>query len=457
MDSFYSKVYQKFREDLLFYIISILFAVIFCFMRFGGDDPVAYNTYKDKTVLELWNLSVDGYQTWTSRTVVNFIITAFLNIPVGAFAVFLGISMFILLKAFMLLFAGQKQEESRFFIVCLVMMFPFWHYNTAGWLVTLGTYFCPVAFGFMSLVPIKKMFNKVNIKWWEYILYTLFLIYGSNIEQMMVVILCSYLIAFIWFVANKKYNIYCGILLLLSIASCFYTLLCPGNSARKQEEIATWFPEYGMLNIVDKLDLGVFTTLRWMFFDNNIIIIFSCVLLAVFIWKKYESYFIRWISLYPVIITLLLGPFRSFVSLVFPAVGSVATISEMGLVTAENRGGIGAFLQYVVMTFALVAIIIEIFMLSYDLPQFLSSMVLLGAGFASRVALGFSPTVYASNLRTFDVLLICIIATLIYIYGKCIDNNVLNGKRGGILHYTMGSCLILSFINLVFLVELSFK
>ena len=109
------------------------------------------------------------------------------------------------------------------------------------------------------------------------------------------------------------------------------------------------------------------------------------------------------------------------------------------------------------MTFALVAIIIEIFMLSYDLPQFLSSMVLLGAGFASRVALGFSPTVYASNLRTFDVLLICIIATLIYIYEKCIDNNVLNGKRGGILHYTMGSCLILSFINLVFLVELSFK
>lgn len=124
MDSFYSKVYQKFREDLLFYIISILFAVIFCFMRFGGDDPVAYNTYKDKTVLELWNLSVDGYQTWTSRTVVNFIITAFLNIPVGAFAVFLGISMFVLLKAFMLLFVGQKQEESRFFIVCLVMMFP---------------------------------------------------------------------------------------------------------------------------------------------------------------------------------------------------------------------------------------------------------------------------------------------------------------------------------------------
>lgn len=45
--------------------------------------------------------------------------------------------------------------------------------------------------------------------------------------------------------------------------------MCPGNSSRQLSEEATWFPTFSMLNKVDKVDIGLFTTLRNIFLDNS--------------------------------------------------------------------------------------------------------------------------------------------------------------------------------------------
>lgn len=452
-----SRLGRVVRDDMAFFVASTLFAIIISFIRFGGDDLNNIRAVSGRTVMEIWQLSVRAYQTWSSRTIVNFIPSIFFNMPMVFFAAFMGISMFVLLKALALLFVKKGHGECNYFIACFVMMFPFGHFSTAGWVAAIGTYFSPVAFGLMSLVPIKKIYHGESFRWWEYIFYALCLVYGANIEQMMVVILACYLAAAIWFLFDRKPKLYCGVLLALSICSCLYTILCPGNFARQDKEIPKWFQTYRMLDFIDKVDLGVFTTLKWLFFDNNLFIIFSCILLAILIWKKYTEKPIRLISLLPVLLTLGLGPFKPITVLLYPNIGSMATIPYEGLVTAANRGGIGAFIQYMVLGAATVAIAIEIFLLSYSYAQLASSLVLLGAGFASRVAMGFSPTVYASSVRTFDVMGFCIVAAVTLTYCRCTDHGVLTSTARKKMFYVLGVSALLFLLNLCFYIELRFK
>ena len=188
----------------VFYIICILFSIMLSFIQLYGDDITGMRV-ENGSIVDYWKYSVYLCSIWTSRLFVNFVIFLFSdNRYTFIWAAYMGLSLYVLMYSFSKLFAGDSSKECNLVIASIIMLFP-WHYlNNAGWIATMTTYLSPTAFGFFSLIPIKKYLCGQKLKWWEGVVYSLALIYGANLEQMMVVILGSYTAAVVYFAVIKK-------------------------------------------------------------------------------------------------------------------------------------------------------------------------------------------------------------------------------------------------------------
>ena len=288
---------------------------------------------------------------------------------------------------------------------------------------------------------------------WEYAAYFLCLLWAGNHEQVMVILLGAYLTATIYFLCRKRLTPYIVLLLAVSIGSCLFTLTCPGLKVRKALEVKNWFPTWGMLDIFDKVDLAVGTTFRWILFDNNLFVILSCLILAICIFEKYEDRMIRFIACIPVMLTILLGPFLNIVSYFYPLLGLLSgNVPYYGLVNAETQGESYLIVQYLTLIVPIMCIIVELFLLQDTLEAFLVTFVLIGSGVASRLAMGYSPTIYASGYRTCTVMSYCIISAVIFTMNNHIRNVERKENKRSVL---VSEKLVLFYMGIIFLSLLS--
>ena len=59
---------------------------------------------------------------------------------------------------------------------------------------------------------------------------------------------------------------------ILVIASLIFILTCPGNSVRTETEIQNTFKDFGMLTVLDKIGVGVTSTMGQIIGKSNIIL-----------------------------------------------------------------------------------------------------------------------------------------------------------------------------------------
>lgn len=452
------------KENQTILMLSVIFAMLFSFANMACDD-VGWMHVEQGNFLSYWNRSIEMYYSWSNRVIVNFVVFIFTGNNSIYWAIFNGISMFVLIEAMRALFTDTKSDNTNnIFISCMVMLFPYWHLSSAGWIATVTTYFSPMAFGLLSLVPIKGILKDEKIIWWKFVLYWLCLVYGANNEQVMVVILLSYLVTFAWYsIARKQWNLYLIINTLTAIASVIFIMTCPGNAVRKIAETKTWFPTFEQMNIIDKIELGYETVTHWLVFGNNLFFEVTCLLLCFLVWKKYKDPVIRSISALPAIITIFFGPLKPLIIGLYPQINSLTDpIPFWGLVNPQNRGGLGPYFQFVIMTLCLVIVLLNIFLLCKEWKEFVVSLTLIVAGFLSRVAIGFSPTIYASGIRTNTVMCFCIIAIAVYIFS--INSELLEPQSNKRLlihrHSIMKATIILasfSTLNLVYVIYNTFR
>ena len=449
-----NNIRDRFRNDnkKIFYIICIIFAVIFSFIGIFGDD--ATGMQGRGSIAACWQKSVDFYTIWSSRIFVNFVVFLFTRLDNTYYwGIFMGISLYVLMYSFSKLFASRENEkECNMVIASLVMLFPFYYLGSAGWLSTLTTYLSPTAFGFLSLIPLKKVYDGEKISWYGYIIYSLALLYGANNEQMMVVVVGCYIVGFIYLLLCRKFDLYILFQSLLAIASFCIVMLCPGNENRVYGEQGSYFKNWRMLNKIDKADLGYSTTMQDTFFGSHICIIAVCCLLTYLIWKKYKKTSYMMIAGIPAFLTILFGPLKDVVSTMFPnTYGLTDKIDRDGLVTAANRGDFKAFGRYFIWAAMITMICITVILLQDNIRMLVFNMVLLGAGTASRLAIGLSPTIYISGGRAFTAMFFCIIAVACCVYSNCINQGYIKAAECKKINTIGVFLLVCSMINILFL------
>lgn len=441
----------------IFYIVSALIVgFLFTFAKLGNDD-IVFNKQIGYTVRECWHWSAAQYDKWSSRVIINFSLALLIRgKKLGAFMYF-SVSMYVLIKALSMLWSDLAERTDTVIIIATAMMFPWKILTTAGWMATSTSYFGPVAFGLLSLVPIKKACNGEKITWWEIILYSGSVIYATNAEQTCAAVFLLYLIAIICLSVKKKNKWYTWLFLTFTVISLIFILTCPGNAVRTRMETFNWFPAYNVLDIADKLDIGVTTTLDWLFSGSCVLVISMCLLMTVLVFRKYKNACFRIISVFPTATVILIGPLKNIIFKVFPDAARVYEgIDFYGSFTATSQGtGIGP-LRFFVFLLICVCLCIDLILLSNTVQELITNLSLTLVAMGTRVVMGFSPTVHASLTRTFAITVVCLMAVQLHIY--LTNKELLSDRKSRIcVHAVMCAVIVLSYIDLAFLTVTTFK
>ena len=397
----------KTRRELLLLAAALIYGLMFLPAIIIQDDlKFAESVGSLKDILKL---VYSQYYTWTSRVVINTVWYLVLRFGKAAWALYMAVSAYVLLKALMMLSGREDEDVIPWLCVTLLMLFPGVFFVTAGWIATTTSYFGPQAFGVMAVVPLKKCLCDEKISLPEGIFYAFCMVYAANAEQMCVVLLGLYLAAAVYFIAVRKPKPLVWVMLALALAGFIFMMTCPGNWSRKDQEILRYFPTYNMLGFIDKLDIGISTTLHWMFAEGSAAVWFICLMLTFLVWKRYREVLFRCLSVLPLAVITFAGPLKQVPEGMFPYASFISHgIEYYGAFTAaENGAGVGR-IQFALFLFTALCIVLEIILLN-DTPVGLASdLLLIGLGIGSRVMMAFSPTVYMSNVRTYSTLVVCL-------------------------------------------------
>ena len=389
---------------------------------------VTPNKFDDKTFID--NIASNSiisyvgprYFWWTSRTIIEF--TLCLVLKTSKY-------LWILLEALMVTLAGysisklfikDNKKENNIMLLFMILVYPLDVMNSAGWAATTTNYMWPLALGLFSLIPIRKIWDGEKIKFWQYPLYTLALLYACNQEQTCAIIVCLYLLfTVITTIRDKKLHPYLLIQTLFTIASLIFILTCPGNYERQASEISENFKDIGMLSTLDKLGLGFTANFSEIFTKGDLVFLMFTGLIYVYIMTNYKDKLYRVVAAIPFLSILVSYYFRRLTEKFFPFINLF--FDEFGTkdvkLTAANCNNLFNVLPIVFSLGITICIVLSLLLIFKKLKNNVALLIFL-AGLASRVMMGFSPTVFVSGERTriyFDFAMI-IVSLLVWLEFK---------------------------------------
>lgn len=285
----------------------------------------------------------------------------------------------------------------------------------AGFIATTVNYLWPIAFGVFSLISVKKTyFNEKNSIAYKLISIPL-LIYATNMQQMCAVLLGIFLLfnVFLWF--NKKFDLFHFVQFLITAAGTFMSLYLnfTGDNSRMLRETNRYFPLFAELNIFEKAELG-FSSTFYCFIMETRFAFFP--FLAFTAWISYKI-FKRSKSVFPRIISVILPAFTFVMGILSLFPNPVYSFLSGGMVHGRMTKSVYSFSIVPFVIFAISALIVlytVLILIDKKEHKFYAFSVLF-IGLASRMLMGFSPTVWASGYRTFSILLIGFIYVILII------------------------------------------
>lgn len=421
-------------DRFIFILLSVIFGYLMWVVRIYGDDSVNIIWATPKKFFEIWEVSSSMYFTWASRIFINFVLYYLTGRNKILFAVFMALSLYVLLTALSALFVTGNRRQGNWIIAGFVMMFPFTELGSAGWIATMVTYLSPIAFGMMGLVPIRRWLDHEDIPWYELIGYGVCLFFGANSEQMMIVLFTGYSF-FIGYSLWKKEVRKSSILLIFPIIiNIILFALSPGNKQRYFAEIR-WHPTFEMLDLADKLELGFSTMMQWIIVINHMLIWALVIIIPLLTWRKYRNLFLFSPGL---ILTLIVAPMYSRIldkaEEIIPLVAFISKqIPTEGLISAASRFSLEPFAKFTVYGLFFIILVVSFFLLANTWRDVFTMELLLVSGMASRIAIGLSPTVFASKSRTNAVLAICLIAAVAQAFFSALKHGIVSDHEVKIL------------------------
>ena len=397
------------------------------------------NKYDDKVFLEsvtgtsIWSYVGPRYYTWSSRLIIEFILCSVLKISKY---------LWILIEALMVTLAGysisklfvknnESKKENTVMLTAMIFIYPIMLMNGAGWAATTINYMWPLATGLFALIPIRKIWDGEKIKFWQYPFFILAMIFATNQEQVCAILFGTYLLFDVFMIIkNKKIHPFMVVQTVIVIASLIFILTCPGNAARTEYEIKNQFKDFEMLTILDKIGIGLTSTMGLIIKNGNIVFALMSMLIAVNVFLNYKEKLYRIVALIPVFSILTLSYFILNVNEVFPYFATLRGIlvKEEMILTAGNCNNLFNVIPVMFACINFICIIMSLLLIFKNLKNNMALLVFL-IGFASRLIMGFSPTVFLSGERTMIFFEFAMIIVSILIWQEIIKKTDKNEKK----------------------------
>ncbi|HDV0786717.1 TPA: hypothetical protein RHJ67_002201, partial [Enterococcus faecalis] len=221
------------------------------------------------------------------------------------------------------------------------------------------------------------------------------------------------------------------------LVELIFSLTAPGNTLRAANEINKWFPEYKNFNFLNKLDLGISSFGKPFFLDTNILFLVLFFIIFLLSYKKCQNYYVRILTSLPFFLNLVIffgntmkqnftyvnGNKRS---MIWASSNLDNHFTKLG--TKLSIFYPGTWIVTFIILGLLLCLIIGIYLSFDDKKTAIFLAILMIMGFCSRVIMGFSPTVWASGMRTYYILFI-VVAIIVLTAIKEIMKNISPQKK----------------------------
>lgn len=394
---------KKFILPLYYAFISFLFTLesIIYINDAGDQTSFAHMTQK----YGFFEFAIYRYKTWSSRLLIESV-TMFMSNHYLLFDVTVLISVAIFFYCFNGIFLREEKYRKLQFVspVIFLLSFPSLFFTSAGLIATVTNYLFPM----ISFVI--AWYCIIQEKHWYTILSLPFLVFACMQEQFTVYAFILFVFALISsYLECKRINKNYFIATCVSLLGLVSGLLCPGSANRLTTETKIWYPGFETISFPVKIIKGYLETNRVLFVTSELNIVYLLLVLIIvvsIIKKQYFATFVSGTVIYTVI-TQRLG-MNSLLTAV------QRTIDNQNKSEIPNYFSLKENLYPIVLyTLILCIVAVVVFMIFKEWKGGLTALVVLAAGYASRMTVSLSPTIYASGLRTYTPLIFSFVIVIL--------------------------------------------
>lgn len=298
--------------------------------------------------------------------------------------------------------SSGRQLNGIMVLLCTVLLLSIPHSvlkQTLWWVTGAYNYLMPVAF---ALPALYIYFFRDRFSFLVQLLSLFLMIVAYSSEQILICFVLPLII--IQTIKNKDFSFYNILFFFIIIGYIIFAIASPGNKIRFLAEISYWFPDYTHFNYIARLGLGLDRINENLANLNIPLLLLSVLVLCIMIKRvemsKSDIFSAMVIALYFI---FSIGNFKEL------------TIINYTLFNFSLSCSYKYYIPYsftVLFVFSLLFLVVSICRNSKDL---LNIFVILVLGFGSVVAVGFSPTVYASEDRILFFLDLTFVYSFIYL------------------------------------------
>lgn len=311
-------------------------------------------------------------------------------------------------------------------LVFMILAYPLNKMASAGWAATTVNYMWPLATGLFALIPIRKIWDGEKIKPYQYALYSIALIFAGNVEISCAILVGAYvLFTSLYMLKNKKVHPYMIVQTLIIVSSLIFILTCPGNYERNSDEISNLFKDMNMLSFLDKVGLGFTSTMGLIIGKGNVIYALFTMLIAIYIFSNYKDETLyKIIAIIPFLSIILMYYLSPITDNMFHFVVSFRKlVSTEAVILSPSASNNMLYVVPIVFSFVnFISIGLSLLLIFKKLNNNIAIIVFL-AGLASRLLMGFSPTIFSSGERTMIFFEFAMIIDSILIWQELIKKN----------------------------------
>ncbi len=396
------------------------------FVGFTNDDVY----FRD--LAAMWEsvpaLIVDRYLTDSSRVISETILFILVQCPFLVWQLLDTLICILLCHSACVLLVNDKSKKENLLVLALFAIYPYMHVGSAGWICTSLNYMWPMATLTYALSGVMRRMRGEHVAVWQYVLYGIALIFTANCEMSATVLVFAgaYLLVR-YFVIRKEQGAKktasgipsnCGLemaTLLIGLAGLTFAMTAPGNGERTAMEALNWMPEFPDLNMFQKFRLcAVFVFEHFVMIPDVPFFLFSLLLLFTG-WKGKKT---RIVSCIPITIDVVFTAYY-FVKDFLLGHKKNYDFTTPAIYLTEPYDAVIQITELVAFGIYIAATLYLLWQLSLSLWERVGMIWALGTGFAVRMALMLSPTMFSSWHRTLIFMYFAFLGDSYLLIGLC--------------------------------------
>lgn len=416
----------KFPELILF-ISWIVFAIAHCFfpVTLSDDAWFAEILAGDKATFGNWfDFLVGRYFEWSSRSLIEGLLILLTRFPllwrVADTLICIAISVLMVR-----LFNPERNLTKNLIVVACIFLFPIPIIYEVGYIATSLNYSWPFAAALLALTPVIKRFWGREVCKWEYIIAFPMMFLAGFQELICATSVLALLGSFVYrIVSEKKLPKFEIGMLAVAAVMLIYMLTCPGNDNRSMLETATWLPEYATLGLFQKIELGFSSMIQMIFLKRNIFVLIFSTVITISVWLQSNKWWQKVMATFPTAFILIFGTFGDFFKEKIGVIESLrSSVGTLG--TGLNPFIPTTWIPDLIFITILVLMLVALRFAVKETKRYWFLFFVLALGAASRMAMGLSPTVWASGERIFAFLY----AAMTVVIGALLNEWIIIMKR----------------------------